>query len=122
MSTVAIIVPAYNAARFLTLTLQSVVNQTFQDWSLMVIDDGSKDTTAVISQEWVGRDARIQFFRQENTGVAGARNRGLALSDPSSEFVAFLDADDLWHPDFLRIMIDSLRAHPQELAAHGFIS
>jgi glycosyltransferase involved in cell wall biosynthesis len=91
---VSVIIPAYNASRTIGATIESVLAQTFTDFELLVIDDGSQDDTAdVVSAV---EDARVNCVRTENGGVSVARNRGLDMA--SGAYVAFLDADDAWRP------------------------
>ena len=98
---VSIIIPVYNGERFLAETIAAVQFQTFVDWQLIVVDDGSSDSSLSISSSIAASDQRITVVSKQNGGVASARNFGLAQIDPSSQFVAFLDQDDRWHPDFL---------------------
>ena len=109
MAAVAIVVPAYNAERYLRQTLQSVLDSDFTDFELIVIDDGSRDNTAAVAES-LG-DPRIRVIRQANAGMSASRNRG--ITDSESEFVALLDADDVWHPAKLRLQVELLRAQPQ---------
>ena len=117
--TTNIIIPAYNAARFLPQTLDSVRGQTDPDWNVLVVDDGSTDTTWTLAHGYAERDPRIFAIRQANAGPSAARNRGFAAAPPAAEFVTFLDADDLWEPDTLQTLSDALHAHPDALAAYG---
>lgn len=97
---VTVVMPAYNAERYIETAIRSVMGQTFTDWELIVIDDGSKDTTVKIVEQLAREDGRITSLRNEvNMGVAKTRNRGMALA--SGEFVALLDSDDVWHPEKL---------------------
>ncbi|WP_341676354.1 glycosyltransferase family 2 protein [Niveibacterium sp. SC-1] len=109
MAAVAIVVPAYNAERYLRQTLQSVLDSDFTDFELIVIDDGSRDTTAAVAES-LG-DPRIRVIRQANAGMSASRNRGIAQSE--SEFIALLDADDVWHPAKLRLQVETLRGRPE---------
>lgn len=93
---VSVVIPAYNAARFIQRTLDSVLNQTHRDLEIIVVDDGSSDDTAERVEQAARQDARLRLVRQPNGGVSRARNTGIALSQGA--FVAPLDADDLWHP------------------------
>jgi glycosyltransferase involved in cell wall biosynthesis len=99
LPTISVIVPAYNAARFIQEALNSVLAQTLQPSEILVIDDGSTDKTrdVVASLE----SQKINYVLQENRGVSSARNRGLELA--TGEFIAFLDADDIWHQDMLEL-------------------
>ena len=96
---VSIITPAYNAERFLAATLDSVLNQTWPHWELIVVDDGSSDSTPAILAEYAGRDSRIHPLRQANAGSAAARNLGIRQAE--GRYIVLLDADDLWEPQFL---------------------
>lgn len=115
---VSIVIPAYNAAKYLAQTLESVRAQTFSNWECIVVDDGSSDTTAQIAEEFAAHDKRIRWVSQTNAGVSAARNNGWARAHPRSLWVAFLDADDLWEPEFLQTLSAVLEAHPDAAAAH----
>jgi glycosyltransferase involved in cell wall biosynthesis len=105
MVAVSVVIPAYNAARFLPAAVDSVLGQSFRDFEVLVVDDGSTDDTeSVISQY---RDA-IRYLRQENRGVAEARNRGIGESN--GRYVAFLDADDTWSREKLHRQMKALEA------------
>jgi glycosyltransferase involved in cell wall biosynthesis len=103
---VSVIIPAYNAEAFIGETLESVQNQTFRNIEILVIDDGSTDATAGIAGRFAEGDGRFRVIAKPNGGVGSARNRGLA--EARGEFVAFLDADDLWHPEKLAAQFDAL--------------
>lgn len=107
MPRVNIVIPAYNAAAFIADTVRSALDQTFADLQITVIDDGSKDATAA---QAALDDARVRVISQENRGMSRSRNRGMAEVD--SEFVALLDADDLWHPEKLRLQLQALQQRP----------
>ena len=97
---VSVIMPAYNAERFVEEAIRSVMSQTITDWELLVLDDGSKDGTARIAADLAAQDPRIRFLPNEaNMGVAKTRNRGFDLC--RGQYVALLDSDDVWHPDKL---------------------
>jgi glycosyltransferase involved in cell wall biosynthesis len=107
MPRVNIVVPAYNAEAFIADTVRSALSQTASDLQVTVIDDGSKDATAANAAL---DDARVRVISQENRGMSRSRNRGMAEVD--SEFVALLDADDLWHPEKLRLQLEALQNRP----------
>jgi len=109
MPTVSVIIPAYNAARFLAETLRSALGQTLGDIEVIVVDDGSKDDTAEVARSFPA----VRYVHQKNAGVSAARNTGAAHA--TGEFLAFLDSDDLWHPDKLRQQVEALRQHPQSV-------
>lgn len=121
MTKISIIIPAYNAERFLAFTLDSVAAQTFSAWEAIIVDDGSRDNTHAIAQEYVQRDNRFRIVCQENRGLPAARNAGYAASDAASEFLIFLDSDDTWEADALQTLFATLKSHPQAPAAHGVV-
>lgn len=108
--TVSVVVPAYNAAAHLDRTLASLRAQTFRDFEVIVVDDGSTDGTAAIVAKTASRDGRFRLIRQANAGVAAARNRGLA--EVRGRYFANLDADDMWRPKFLERTLEMLEAAP----------
>ena len=110
MPRVAVIIPAYNAADTLEETLTSASAQTFRDLEIIVVSDGSTDATAAVVERVRHKDSRIRLIEQTNAGVAAARNAGIVASD--SDFVAPLDADDLWHPDKLALQLARFDACP----------
>jgi glycosyltransferase involved in cell wall biosynthesis len=93
---VSAIVPAYNAARFIAATLESILWQTYQNMEVIVVDDGSKDETAEIVRQFAAKDSRVRLIQQANAGVAAARN--CAIQNSKGELVAAIDADDIWYP------------------------
>lgn len=117
--TVSIVVPAHNSERYLAATVRSVLGQTIPDWELVIVDDGSTDSTATLVRSFAEKDQRIRLIEQMNSGMAAARNRGFADTSAESEYVIFLDHDDLWHTDALAILVRALEAHPEAVAAGG---
>ena len=102
---VSVIMPAYNMERYIGAAIQSVQQQTYLNWELLIIDDGSQDATCEIVERLAAEDERIHLIRNEkNIGVAQARNRGFALA--SGKYVALLDSDDLWRAEKLALQID----------------
>ncbi len=110
-SGVSVIIPAYNSAHCLGRAISSALEQTTPPAEIIVIDDGSTDTTASVA---LGFGNRIRFLQQENRGQGAARNAGLAVA--RGEYVAFLDADDFWLPGFLAACARFLRTHPEAIA------
>jgi teichuronic acid biosynthesis glycosyltransferase TuaG len=105
--TVSVIMPAYNAEAYIETAIRSVVAQTFTDWELIVIDDCSRDATVEIVENLACEDSRITLLRNEvNMGVSKTRNRGLDFARGS--FVAFLDSDDVWYPEKLKVQLECL--------------
>jgi glycosyltransferase involved in cell wall biosynthesis len=101
--TVSVVIPAYNAARWIEETLQSVFAQDYPDYEVIVVDDGSTDNTA----EVVARFPQVRCIRKPNGGQASARNVGIRAAQ--GQYIAFLDADDVWRPEKLRVQMDLLQ-------------
>ena len=104
---VSVIIPAYKVARFISATLDSVLSQTFTNYEIIVINDGSPDTEE-LQQELAPYSHLITYITQSNQGAGAARNAGIRAA--RGEFVAFLDGDDLWLPEFLQQQIDLITA------------
>jgi len=107
---VSVIVPAYNAERFIEFTLRSVIAQTYVNWEAIVADDGSLDKTAEIVKKIAAQDNRVKYVYQKNAGQSAARN--LALQSARGELVAFLDADDIFLPTKLERQVNYLLNNP----------
>jgi glycosyltransferase involved in cell wall biosynthesis len=108
MNTVTVIIPAYNSARFIEDAIESALRQSIPPTQVIVVDDGSTDDTELILRSYVGR---ITVICQPNQGAAAARNAGLCIA--TGQYVAFLDADDVWHPRKLELQLDALRRRPE---------
>lgn len=109
---VSCVVPAYNAARFVDEALESVVDQSYRPIEIVAVDDGSTDGTGDLVRAFAeGCDEPVRCVRQENAGPASARNRGIA--EARGEFIAFLDADDLWREDKLELQVARFRDRPE---------
>lgn len=104
MNLVSIITPTYNSSNYISQTIDSVLNQTYQNWEMIIIDDCSSDETFSIISKFASEDSRIKVFKlDENSGAGVARN--LAIQQASGNYIAFLDADDLWKPEKLEKQI-----------------
>lgn len=110
---VSVVIPAYNDARFIGQALRSVLAQSYRPLDIVVVDDGSTDETAEIAGSF---GPQVRIFRQANAGAAAARNRGLAVS--TGDYVAFLDADDLWHPRKVELQLRHLQTCPECAAVY----
>ncbi|MBF4464815.1 glycosyltransferase family 2 protein [Flavobacterium sp. LC2016-12] len=105
---VSIITPTYNAEKFIRATIESVQNQTYQNWEMILVDDASTDETVKIIQDFAEKDSRIKLFKLEkNSGNGFARN--IALEKAVGKYIAYLDADDLWFPNKLEKQIQFLK-------------
>jgi glycosyltransferase involved in cell wall biosynthesis len=116
MPRISVIIPVYNGEKTIRATIETVLKQTFSDFELIVIDDGSQDATLEIISEF--RDTRIKVLSGSNRGVSVARNRGIAQA--SGDFIAFLDADDLWTPNKLEAQFNALQTNPQAAVAYSW--
>lgn len=111
MATVSVIMPAYNVAPYIGEAVESVQSQTFADWELLVVDDGSTDATAEIVRKYARNDARITLLQKANGGIATARNMALVRS--TGQFIAILDSDDVWEPSYLSEQLAIFAARPE---------
>lgn len=98
-SLVSIITPCYNGSKYIIETIESVLNQTYKNWEMIIVDDGSRDNSAAIIKGFAANDERIKYIYQENAGSAAARNNGIRKS--RGRYIVLLDADDIWDADFL---------------------
>ena len=107
---VSVIIPTFNRCAFLIEAIERITHQTYANWELLVVDDGSTDETPNIIERYVHMDRRVRYIRQDNRGVAAARNAGLAHA--TGELIGFCDSDDLWLPRKLERQVAYLRQHP----------
>lgn len=117
MPTLSIIIPAYNAEQTIAETIQSVLSQTYADFELILIDDGSYDATLSIVQQF--SDQRIKLFSFANSGPQKSRNRGIDRA--AGQYISFLDADDLWAPEKLELQLRALEAQPEASVAYSWV-
>lgn len=110
---ISVVIPAYNAENTLHETLVSVRAQTYTHLDIIVVDDGSTDRTLNIAEKHAGEDGRVRIIRQQNGGVAAARNRGTA--EAKGDYIAFIDADDLWLPEKLALQYAVFKNGPATL-------
>lgn len=109
---VSVVMPAYNAEKFAGLSIESILNQTFRELELILIDDYSSDTTLEILKKYEALDPRVRVFaNSKNLGIAGNRNYGLCLS--AGKYLAWQDADDISRPDRIALQYSFLEAHPE---------
>lgn len=108
MTRFSVIIPLYNKAPYVRKAMESVLNQTYLSWELIIVDDGSTDGSDKIVKNFF--DTRIRFIQQKNSGVGTTRNNGVLLS--TAPYITFLDADDWWEPTFLEEMTGLIKRHP----------
>lgn len=116
---VSIITPLYNSEAFITETINSVLNQTYKHWELVLIDDASTDGTYSIASDFVAKYANIFLLKNEtNLGAGHSRNRGIQVAQ--GDFIAFLDADDLWKPEKLEKQIQFINTHDTDICFSSY--
>lgn len=105
---VSIITPSFNSASFIIETIQSVQSQTYTNWEMIIIDDDSIDETENVVKSCIEKDTRIQFYKlTQNSGPAVARNKGIEMA--KGDFLTFIDADDVWFPNFIENSIITIQ-------------
>jgi glycosyltransferase involved in cell wall biosynthesis len=117
---VSIVMPAYNVEDFLSDAVESVLAQTFMAWELVIVNDGSTDSTGAIADGYARHDDRVRAIHRPNGGVSRARNAGLALVDSDTSSVIFLDSDDVWEDDALVTLWTTLARDSTAVAVYGF--
>ena len=113
---ISVIIPVYNGEKTIIETIESVLKQTFTDWELIIINDGSTDQTLDIVNRI--QDSRIQVVSYPNAGLSASRNRGIAKA--RGEYISFIDADDLWTADKLEFQLKALEENPQAVLAYSW--
>jgi len=103
---VSVVIPTYNCAQYIAEAIESVLNQTYKDFEIIVIDDGSTDNTQEIIKPYLNK---IKYIYQQNSGPSAARNRG--IKEANGEYIAFLDADDIWLPQKLELQIKFMETY-----------
>jgi teichuronic acid biosynthesis glycosyltransferase TuaG len=108
---VSIIIPNYNSERYIEDTLSSVLQQTHTHWELIIVDDGSTDSSVAIIERFAETEKRMQFLRLNAPSGGPAHPRNIGLDHAKGKYVAFLDSDDVWHPQKLEIQLQAMRKH-----------
>ena len=111
MPNVSVIITTYNRAGYVIKAIESVLSQTYQNWELVIVDDGSSDQTQEVVQSYLAKDGKVRYVKQVNQGLSGARNTG--ISETSGNLIAFLDDDDWWLPEKLEKQVAFMEAHPE---------
>ena len=116
---VSIIVPCYKVEQYLPVCIESILNQSYSDWELILVDDGSPDRSGEICDQYAAKDERIRVIHKPNGGLSSARNAGLDIMQ--GEYVSFLDSDDFWHVDYLQLMMKHVIEDKADIVQCGFI-
>lgn len=114
---ISIIVPVYNVENFVARCLDSIIHQTFEDFEVQLVDDGSTDQSGTICDEYARKDHRIKVIHTPNRGVSSARNKG--LENASGEYICFIDSDDFVHPLFLELLYQAITFSSADIAICG---
>lgn len=118
MPEVSVVIPVYRVEAHLRRCVDSALAQTFSDFEVILVDDGSPDNCGAICDEYAAKDARVRVIHQENGGLSAARNAGIDAA--RGEYLFFMDSDDLIHPQTLEILHELLKAHRADIAIGGF--
>ena len=116
---VSIIVPIFNVEELVIGCLTSIQKQTFTDFEVLCIDDGSTDKSGVLAEQFAEKDNRFRVIHQENKGLSGARNTGIKAA--KGAYIYFVDSDDYIHPRALEILCDIMQKYPSDVVGGGFV-
>ena len=107
---ISVVVPLYNKEKSVRTTLESIRAQSYKEWECIVVDDGSTDKSREVAEQFKIEDFRFKILSQENAGVSAARNAGIIAA--KGEYIAFLDADDIWAPNYLETLAALINDFP----------
>ena len=114
---ITVVVPVYNVEKYLSRCLESIINQSYQNLQIVLVDDGSQDSSGRICDEYESRDRRIQVIHQPNSGLAGARNAGLAVA--KGEYIGFVDSDDRISIDMFETLFEEIKKYDCDISICG---
>ena len=112
---ISVIVPVYNGEKYLPICMKSLLEQTYRNLEVILVDDGSKDGSGAMCDAYAAQDSRVRVIHQANGGVSSARNAG--LDQVTGKYVAFVDADDYVEPDYLKRLCEDLTRHEADLSS-----
>ncbi len=115
---ISVIVPVYNAEKYIDKCIESILAQTYTEFEVLLINDGSRDTSGTKCDEWAERDARIRVMHQDNKGIAAVRNRG--ISEAAGDYIAWVDSDDYVDSRFLQTLYNALEQQKADMVICGF--
>lgn len=116
---ISVIVPVYKVEKYLHNCINSILNQSYSNWELILVNDGSPDTSPKICEDFAAKDSRIKVVHKVNGGLSSARNAGLDIAN--GDYISFLDSDDFWHKDYLQIMLDLCFRNDADIAQCGLM-
>lgn len=117
---ISVVIPVYKVEAYLDRCIQSIVQQTYEDLEIILVDDGSPDKCGAICDAWAAKDGRIRVIHKTNGGLSDARNAGLVVA--SGEYISFVDSDDWLAPDFYQILMQILHEQACDIVSCGFMS
>ena len=117
MDLISVIVPVYKVEKYLDRCVGSIVNQTYQNLEIILVDDGSPDNCGAMCDTWAEKDSRIKVIHKKNGGLSDARNAGMAIA--SGEYIGFIDSDDFIAPEMYQLLLDRLVADQSDISACG---
>jgi glycosyltransferase involved in cell wall biosynthesis len=115
---ISVIIPVYNVAAYLNRCVQSIINQTYSNLEILLVDDGSKDQSGSLCDEWEQKDSRIKVFHKENGGLSEARNVG--IDHATGQYLCFVDSDDYIHRDMIRVLYDNIHKTESDISMCEF--
>ncbi len=115
---ISVIVPVYNVEKYLRRCIDSIINQTYKNLEIILVDDGSPDSSGAICDEYAKKDSRIKVIHKENSGLSGARNAGIDAA--TGEYISFIDSDDYVNKDFCMILYKNIKADNSDICICGF--
>ena len=123
MATISVIVPIYKVEKYINKCIESIMVQSFQDFDLILVDDGSPDACPRRCDEYAKQDERIVVIHKKNGGLSDARNAGIdwAMEHSKSQWFAFVDSDDYLHPDYLKTLYDTAQKEEADLVICDFV-
>lgn len=116
---ISVIVPVYNVEKYITKCIDSILAQSFSDFELLLVDDGSTDSSGSICDEYSKKDSRVRVIHKENSGPSDARNMGIAQA--TGDYVTYIDSDDLVHVDYLELLYNSLKENDAEISVCNIV-
>lgn len=111
---ISIIIPVYNVEQYLDKCLQSVINQTYQDIEIILVDDGSSDSSGILCDKWKEKDSRIKVIHKSNGGLSNARNVG--IEQANGEYLMFIDSDDIVANDLCKVLFEMLKNNHADIS------
>ncbi|MGB5920496.1 glycosyltransferase family 2 protein [Arcobacter sp.] len=118
---VTVIIPLYNAEKYISKTIDNVINQTYQNWEMIVVDDCSTDISRNIVKDYEEKDHRIKLIESESNFGGPARPRNIGVENAKGEYIAFLDADDIWLPQKLEKHLEFMKQNDLNFSSHGAV-